>query len=373
MRIAMVHSSFAVRGGAESYLRNLTAALRARGHEVRVFCRDVPGGEPADQRVRERLSTRFGARLPRLARKALVHLGDLVDPTGMGPRDLRAFAPDVVHVHNWQELGVLPVARIAAAYPTCHSVHDHAICDPNNGRANLGRSRALDALLGLRSRWIVRRLRRVTLLFAADRVRAEVRRCAPAATGQLLPLAVPLDWHRRGWPAARPDVFLFVGALTVHKGVDLLLDAWAAGAPGTLLIAGDGPLRDAVERAATATPALRYLGFVDGEAKRAAFAQAGWLVFPSRGAETYGLVCAEALMAGRPIIASASATPPMAADTSMLVFHDPAELAGLLKTAAAMSPAEHGAFSASAAADGRRLDWDDHVDGVLRAYESVRG
>ncbi|MEV4619282.1 glycosyltransferase family 4 protein [Asanoa sp. NPDC049573] len=374
MRIAMVHSSFAVRGGAESYVRDLTTALRARGHDVGVFTRDTPGGERTDHRVRERLSTRFAARLPRLVRKVLVHLGDLVDPTGMGPRDLRGFAPDVVHVHNWQELGVLPVARLAAAYPTCHSVHDHAICDPNNGRANLGRSRPLDALLGLRTRWIVGRLRRVRLLFAAERTLAEVRRRAPASErvrGEILPLAVPVAWHRLDWPAPRPDVFLFLGALTPHKGIDLLLDAWPATTGATLLVAGDGPLRAEVERKAATTPSVRYLGYVDGESKRAALAAAGWLVFPSQGAETYGLVCAEALMAGRPLIASAVAEPPIASGTSMLVFDDPSDLPGLLVRAAGMPAAEHAVLAASAAADGRRLDWDDHVDGVVRAYAAA--
>src|SRR2546429_2401220 len=39
MRIAMVHSSFAVRGGAERYVRDLSRALVERGHEVGVFCR----------------------------------------------------------------------------------------------------------------------------------------------------------------------------------------------------------------------------------------------------------------------------------------------------------------------------------------------
>jgi glycosyltransferase involved in cell wall biosynthesis len=360
MRIAMVHSTFAVRGGAERYAEDVAAGLTARGHEVRVFSRD-------GTTVRPRISARIGERLPGPVRKAVTHLGDLVDPTGLSPRDLRDFAPDVVHVHNWQELGVLPLARIARVYPTVHTVHDHAIRDPNNALGNLGRSAALDLLLRVRSAWIRRRLRRITLLFAAERTRTAV---GAGANGRILPLAARTGWHRLQWPPGRRDVFLFVGALSPHKGLDLLLDAWRP-ALGTLLVAGAGPLRADVERAGLTDPSVRFLGYLDEDAKRAAFARAGWLVFPSRRAETFGLVCAEALMAGRPVIAAARVRPPAAAGSSLLLFDDPAELPAVLARAAAMPAGEYRAMAASAADDGRRLDWDDHLDALLEAYAAA--
>jgi glycosyltransferase involved in cell wall biosynthesis len=372
MRIAMVHSSFTVRGGAEQYIRDLAHSLTARGHEVRIFSRD--GG---DERVRPRLAAGLGDRLPGPARKALVHLGDLLDPTGLRPRDLRDFGPDVVHVHNWQELGAVPVARIARGYPTCHTVHDHAICDPNNALGNLGRSAVLDAALAVRSAWILRLFRGMLLLFAAERTRDAVRRSAPKArqpASRIVPLAVPTPWHRLAWPPGRRDVFLFLGALSPHKGLDLLLDAWRATraeSGATLLVAGDGPLRAEVERLAAESSSVRYLGYLDEAGKRAAFEQAGWLVFPSRLAETFGLVCAEALMAGRPIVAGAHTRPPMASASSTIVFHDPAELRDLLRRTARMPADEYDRMAASAAADGRKLDWDDHVSALIDAYETA--
>jgi glycosyltransferase involved in cell wall biosynthesis len=376
MRIAMVHASFAVRGGAERYIRDVARSLAARGHEVRIFCADSANGDPGDTHVGDRLSARLGARLPGPVRKALTHLGDLMDPTGLHPRDLRAFAPDVVHVHNWQQLGTVPVERISKAYPTCHTVHDHAICDPNVTLRNLGRSRLLDAALAVRAAWIVRRFRRVTLLFPAARVRDTVRRHARGADSLpsvVLPLAVP--WRRVEWPAGRREVFLFLGALTPHKGLDMLLDAWRstnAATGGTLLIGGEGPLRAEVERLAAVMPSVRYLGYLDDDGKRAALAEAGWLVFPSRAAESFSLVCAESLMAGRPIIAAANARPPMATGTSTLVFSDPEQLGGLLRRAATMPVDEYAGIAASAAADGRGLDWDDHIDALVGVYEGVR-
>ncbi|MET8148634.1 glycosyltransferase [Actinoplanes sp. NPDC049668] len=354
----MVHSTFAVRGGAERYLEDVAAGLTARGHQVRIFSRDTVPGRP-------RITARIGDRMPAPIRKALVHLGDLVDPSGLGPRALRDFAPDVVHAHNWQELGVLPLARIAAAYPTVHTVHDHAILDPNNALGNLGRSRTLDVLLRARSAWIRRRFRRMTLLFAAARTRDAV---GAGPNGQVLPLAVA--GPRRDWPAGRRDVFLFLGALSTHKGLDLLLDAWDP-AMGTLLVAGDGPMRADVERAAAAEKSVRFLGYLDEAGKQAALRQAGWLVFPSRRAETFGLSCAEALIAGRPVIAAERVRPPTAADSSLLLYGDPAELPKLLARAAGMPAEEYASMAASAAADGRGFDWDQHLDALLDIYAAA--
>ena len=64
-----------------------------------------------------------------------------------------------------------------------------------------------------------------------------------------------------------------------------------------------------------ADPTLRYLGFLDTAGKAAALAEAGWLVFPSQWVENFPISCVEALRAGRPIISSSIARPPMASAT----------------------------------------------------------
>lgn len=374
----MVHSSFAIRGGAEQYVRDLSTALRERGHEVRVFSLPSPHSLPDDAPVAPRLAARLGRPGTR-AGKVLTHLGDLFDPTGLTVGTLRAFAPDVVHVHNWQGLGALPVARLARTWSTCHTVHDYALCDPNNSLANHDRSAVADRLLGLRSAWLVQRMRGVSMLWPAARTRDIAQRHVPAAhrlDGIVVPLAVPAAGAPVSWPAGDPTVFLFLGALSEHKGIDLLLDAWreiAGKANATLLIGGDGPRRPAVEEAARHLPGLHYLGFLDAAGKEAAMGRAGWLVFPSQWAENFPIACVEALRAGRPIVTSSVARPPMASETSVRVFDTAADLAALLRHAAGMSRSEYAPIAASAAADGRELNWDRHVDAVVDAYDAVRG
>jgi glycosyltransferase involved in cell wall biosynthesis len=376
MRIAMVHSSFATRGGAERYIRDLSRDLASRGHDVRVFCRDSAHPEPGDRVVGTRLSARIPAQ-PGLSavRKVATHLGDLVDPTGLAPQDLADFRPDVVHVHNWQGLGVLPVARLARRYPTCHTVHDYAICDPNNALAHWNGGKPVRWLLRVRAAWVVRRLRSVTLLWPAGRTRDVVRSRVPGSarlSGRVVPLAVRMT--SREWPPGRPDTLLYLGALSPHKGVSMLLDAWRSVArelDATLLIAGDGPQRGAVEEAARDSSSIRYLGYLDAKGKAKAMEAAGWLVFPSQWPENFSISCIEALVAGRPIIADEGARPPMASEASVLTFRGEEGLAGMLRLAVGMPPERYREMSASAAEDGRRLDWDAHVAEIVRAYETL--
>ncbi|MEV6302238.1 glycosyltransferase [Actinoplanes sp. NPDC051861] len=378
MRIAMVHSSFAIRGGAEQYVRDLTGALLARGHDVRVFSRESEHAELGDQPVRRRMSERLGQRTGAL-RKAFTHLGDVADPSGLSPAELAAFQPDLVHVHNWQGLGALPLARIAGKYPICHTVHDYAIADPNNALGNRGKSPVLDAFLKMRSAVLVGRFERILLLWPAERTRQILEQHVPAARrlpGRVVPLAVPEQGPPPQWRPGDHRTFLFMGALSPHKGVDLMIDAWrqvSAQFPYgvRLMVAGAGALQEQLAAAAREVPTLQPLGFIDAAGKEAALQQAGWLVFPSQWAENFPISCVESLRAGRPIIASTIARPPMASDGALLTFDGRDGLAERFRQAILMQEQEYARMTATAAADGRALNWDRHVDAIEKAYTEL--
>ncbi|WP_281451859.1 glycosyltransferase family 4 protein [Paenarthrobacter nitroguajacolicus] len=102
---------------------------------------------------------------------------------------------------------------------------------------------------------------------------------------------------------------LFIGRLEVgHKGLDLLLEAWAqihGRIAGKLLIAGTGPDEERVRasiRNAGLSESVRMLGWLAGEEKFQALSDARLLVVPSRH-ETFGLVAIDALAGGTPVIA----------------------------------------------------------------------
>jgi glycogen synthase len=104
---------------------------------------------------------------------------------------------------------------------------------------------------------------------------------------------------------------LFAGRLVPEKGVHLLIEAVSIlarkGKPIRLTIAGAGPDLAVLKEMASqleVIDAIDYVGWLHQAALGDAFAHATAVVVPSIGAEPFGLIAAEAAMAGRPVIAS---------------------------------------------------------------------
>jgi glycosyltransferase involved in cell wall biosynthesis len=103
-------------------------------------------------------------------------------------------------------------------------------------------------------------------------------------------------------PAPEPR-FLVLGRLVPHKRVDLVLRAWEHVRPrtgGTLVIAGDGPERAALE--AQAGAGVEFLGSIS-DADKARELQVAWFLVHGAAHEGWGLVLMEAAAAGVPALA----------------------------------------------------------------------
>jgi glycosyltransferase involved in cell wall biosynthesis len=87
-----------------------------------------------------------------------------------------------------------------------------------------------------------------------------------------------------------------------EKGIEVAIEACRR-VQMPLVVAGDGPLRDELERLASGTDA-RLLGQVGQDELARLRSQAAIALVPSRSAETYGLAAAEAMAAGVPVVAS---------------------------------------------------------------------
>jgi glycosyltransferase involved in cell wall biosynthesis len=131
---------------------------------------------------------------------------------------------------------------------------------------------------------------------------------------RILPNTIDVAAYGRASEAARanaaelrrerqlPDRYvLFVGRLVEAKGLSNLLAAHASLGPDgpELLVAGEGPLRDAVESA----PGVTLLGFQETAPLIELYALADRLVVPSLD-EPWGVVVNEALACGTPVVAS---------------------------------------------------------------------
>ncbi|MEO0770178.1 MAG: glycosyltransferase, partial [Cyanobacteria bacterium J06649_4] len=108
-----------------------------------------------------------------------------------------------------------------------------------------------------------------------------------------------------GDTAGNGQYALYVGRLSVEKGLDTLLAAWQQVAqPMKLKIVGDGPLSDYVKQAAKANPNIEWLGRRPMPEVHALMGEAAFLIFPSKWYETFGRVAVEAFAKGTPVVAS---------------------------------------------------------------------
>lgn len=98
---------------------------------------------------------------------------------------------------------------------------------------------------------------------------------------------------------------LYVGRLSVEKGLDTLLAAWEElGDRIPLKIVGDGPLSDMVVSAREKLPKVEWLGRRSMPEVHALMGEASLLIFPSKWYETFGRVAVEAFAKGTPVIAA---------------------------------------------------------------------
>ncbi len=103
---------------------------------------------------------------------------------------------------------------------------------------------------------------------------------------------------------------LYVGRVSVEKNLPLLNTVWkrtaerlrALGAPAQLVVVGDGPYRETMERELSGTGAL-FLGFRHGEELSALYASSDVFVFPSV-TDTLGQVVMESQASGLPVLVS---------------------------------------------------------------------
>jgi glycosyltransferase involved in cell wall biosynthesis len=125
---------------------------------------------------------------------------------------------------------------------------------------------------------------------------------------------------------------LFVGRLSLEKGLGVMLDAWRQlDGKIPLKILGDGPMAGLVTEAAKQMPEIEWLGRRPLEEVYEIVGNAAFLVFPSEWYETFGRVAMEAFARGTPVIASkiGAITELIDHERTGLHFHpsDPTDLA----------------------------------------------
>ena len=279
-----------------SFFAEQAEALSRYGHKVSVIAleRDAESG------IRTEVTRRGDVTEYRLHYAALpfhltfVRIARAL--TGLFSTVFRSERPDILHVHSF---GAIRYARlISSLYRIPFVVTEHVSWF----------ERGLLSEKDLRG--ISADYRRAAAVIAVSGGLAE--RIAPlcAQPVRVVPNVVDDRFFRTDLDRAEGDVFHFlsIGSLDTNKGMDALLRAFAETrktCPGTdLTVAGDGPEREALAALAGElgiAEAVRFTGRVSREKCAELYAACGAFVLASR-VETFGLVLAEAMACGRPVI-----------------------------------------------------------------------
>jgi alpha-1,6-mannosyltransferase len=142
----------------------------------------------------------------------------------------------------------------------------------------------------------------------------------------------------------------------------------AAGTDAVLVMAGDGPMRGRLERAARRRSLpVRFTGFVTDPAALAALLASADVVLAPGPVETFGLAALEALACGTPVVVSAdSALPEVAGGAGIAVGGE--DFADGVRQVLDRAPAER---RAAARARAGEFGWPDSVAAILTVHRDL--
>jgi phosphatidyl-myo-inositol alpha-mannosyltransferase len=276
--------SLSLPGGVQGQVLGLARALRAIGVDARVVgpC-DGPPPEPG--------VTTVGPSVKYVSNGSISPMASAQRAASERTLEaIRAFAPDVLHLHEPLVPGPTGAALLGSDLPKVGTFHAA-------GEEGHPAYKALKTIATSAARQLTIR----------TAVSSDARRMAEDAIGGsyiVLPNGVQIDQFVKAQPTPsdRPAV-LFLGRHEPRKGLDVLLDAWVGlDRDAVLWVGSDGPDTDALM--ARRTPNVEWLGRITDDERAARLRGATVFCAPALGQESFGIVLLEAMAAGTAVVAS---------------------------------------------------------------------
>ena len=368
LRVALFSGNYNyVRDGANQALNRLVEYLLRQGVQVRIYSPTVD--KPAFAPVGEVVSIpaipipgRSEYRLP-IALPARVK------------RDLKEFAPNVIHVSSPDIVGhravtwarkqpIAAVASVHTRFETYLAYYHLQAFEPD--------VRAILRRFYRRCEVVMAPAESTAAILRAQRMNRDIAIWARGVDrDQFNPDARDLEWRRGQGIADDEMVIAFLGRLVMEKGLDVFAESILAlidrGVRHRVLVIGEGPARPWFEQA---LPDAIFTGQLTGGDLARAIASADVLLNPSV-TEAFGNVTLEAMACGLPVIAAE------ATGNNSLVRHgstgtlvegaEPEEFADALAAYANDPDLRHRHGDAGLAV-ARTMDWDTINSAVVRVY-----
>ena len=365
-------------GGMRTALRELGTGYLAAGHDPVLI---IPGRRRGDEPTAQgRVITRYGPLVPFTGRYRAL----------LGRRRLTALLtelrPDRLEVSDrttlrwtgqWARDHGVPAVMVSHESLTGLFSLPADVSGMSRWRSRL-LSNAATALADALNRRSARRYQRIvcTTRWAA----AEFERIGTPNLTRI-PLGVDLelfsperysDTARDTYAKPAQTLLVHCGRLSVekkpHRSLAALAGRRAAGVDAVLVVAGDGPLRAGLERAARrrSLPVL-FAGFVTDPKQLATLLASADVVVAPGPVETFGLAALEALACGTPVVVSASsALPEVIGDAGIAVSGE-----DFAEGVRAVLARDACARRAAARARGEEFGWAASVAAFLAVHEAL--
>lgn len=325
MKVLQIYNERRGSVSGELAVVNATArVLAAEGHESRLF---IKSSKELDASIAKRVNAFWGGIYNVFAYREMRELA-------------MEYHADLVHVHSVYPMfspSVLVACR-RLGIPVVMTVHNWFLTCPTWYHYRDGRV-CLDCIGGREYNCVVHNCRKNILESVAYAARTAVGRRFRLFRDNLRTLIVMTPFGRDNLIQAgfRPDQIAivanpasvrspcaktsageyvgFAGRVCDEKGIDIFVAA-AARMPHILFkVAGEGPALADMKRKATDN--VQFLGRLDADDLSQFYGRCRMLVVPSRCLEQFGIVAADAMMSGLPVIASNLGGLPYVVDESV--------------------------------------------------------
>ncbi len=375
MRVGLVSPySWTIPGGVNQHVEQLAEELEERGHEPWIIA-PVGAVTPARRAVhshRQTMAERFipmGLAVPVPSNGSLAYLNFSPKILARMDRAVRYGRFDVLHVHEPATPLVSGLAVLMATSPVVGTFH-----------AALDASLVYDAFRPV----VATAMRRLDVRIAVSEAARAFPQSRFPGSFRIIPNGVPVEMFAPAVGAAKVrGRIVFIGRAERRKGLGVLLRAFTLlrrRMPHATLVVAGATRRQALEADHDGSDlpvdmtGVEALGWVDDAEKMTQLALAEVACAPSLASESFGIVLAEAMAAGVPVVASdlpgyravlrdgraGRLTPP----------GDPVALAGALQSLL-QDEEERRRLAEAGLAAAAELSWSRIAGRIIAAYEDA--